>query len=74
MVIRLFGHPLPSNTWDALLPLYENDTRFVFRMVDPEHPENGAERDLRSAVGKFPVLVEGDKAVFEATAIIEYGV
>ncbi len=72
MVIQLFGHPFSSYTWKALIPFYENDTPFEFRTVDPEHPENGAELGLRSAVGKFPLLVEGDAAVFEATAIIEY--
>jgi glutathione S-transferase len=72
MVIQLFGHPFSSYTWKALIALYENDTPFEFRMVGPDHPENGAELSCRSAVGKFPLLVDGDTAVFEATAIIEY--
>lgn len=72
MVIQLFGHPFSSYTWKAEIALYENDTPFEFRMVGPEHPENGAELARRSAVGKFPLLVDGDDAVFEATAIIEY--
>jgi glutathione S-transferase len=72
MVIQLFGHPFSSYTWKAEIALYENDTPFEFRMVDPEHPGNGAELSRRSAVGKFPMLVDGDAAVFEATAIIEY--
>jgi glutathione S-transferase len=72
MVIQLFGHPFSSYTWKAKIALYENDTPFEFRMVGPDHPENGAELARRSAVGKFPLLVDGDAAVFEATAIIEY--
>jgi glutathione S-transferase len=72
MVIQLFGHPFSSYTWKALIALYENDTAFEFRMVDPDHPKNGAELSRRSAVGKFPLLVDGDASVFEATAIIEY--
>jgi glutathione S-transferase len=72
MVIQLFGHPFSSYTWKAEIALYENDTPFDFRMVDPGHPENGAELSRRSAVGKFPLLVDGDAVVFEATAIIEY--
>ena len=72
MVIQLFGHPFSSYTWKAEIALYENDTPFDFRMVGPDHPENGAELARRSAVGKFPLLVDGDAAVFEATAIIEY--
>jgi glutathione S-transferase len=72
MVIQLFGHPFSSYTWKAKIALYEYDTPFEFRMVDPEHPDNGAELSRRSAVGKFPLLIDGDAAVFESTAIIEY--
>ena len=72
MVIRLFGHPFSSYTWKALIAFYENDTPFEFRMVDPEHPEHGAELARYSAVGKFPLLVDGEASVFEATAVIEY--
>ena len=72
MVIQLFGHPFSSYTWKAEVALYENDTPFDFRMVDPEHAENSAELARRSAMGKFPLLVDGNAAVFEATAIIEY--
>lgn len=72
MVIQLFGHPFSSYTWKAEIALYENATPFDFRMVGPDHPENGAELARRSAVGKFPLIVDDDTAVFEATAIIEY--
>jgi glutathione S-transferase len=72
MVIQLFGHPFSSYTWKAKIAFYENETPFEFRMVGPEHPENGAELSRRSAAGKFPLLVEADAEVFEATAIIEY--
>ena len=72
MVIQLFGHPFSSYTWKAQIAFYENDTPFKFRMIDPDHPENSAELSRRSAVGKFPLLVDADAAVFEATAIIEY--
>ena len=72
MVIQLFGHPFSSYTLRAKIAFYENHTPFEFRMVDPEHTENSAELTRRSAMGKFPLLVEGEAAVFEATAIIEY--
>lgn len=72
MVMQLFGHPFSSYTWKAQIALYENDTPFEFRMIDPEHQENGTEVSRRSAVGKFPLAVDGEAAVFEATAIIEY--
>ncbi len=72
MVAQLFGHPFSSYTWKAEIALHEKDTPFEFRILDPEHPENGTELSRRSAVGKFPLLVDSDVAVFEATAIIEY--
>lgn len=72
MVIQLFGHPFSSYTWKAQIALYENDTPFEFKMIDPDHPENSSELSRLSAVGKFPMLVDGNAAVFEATAIIEY--
>ena len=72
MVIRLFGHPFSSYTWKALIAFQENDTPFDFRMTGPAHPENAAELARHSAMGKFPMLIDGDHVVFEATAIIEY--
>ena len=72
MVIQLFGHPFSSYTWKALIAFHENGTPFDFRMIDPEHPENGAELARRWPLAKFPLLVDGEAAMFEATAIIEY--
>jgi len=70
--LQLFGHPFSSYTWKALIPFYENAIPFTVRMLDGEHPENGAELARRSPMGKFPLLVDGETAVFEATSIIEY--
>jgi glutathione S-transferase len=72
VTIQIFGHPFSSYTWKALIALHEHGTPFEFRMIGPDHPENGAELARCSAVGKFPLLMEGEAAVFEATAIIEY--
>ena len=72
MVIQLFGHPFSSYTWKALIALYEDDTPFDFRILGPEHPENGAELARRWPLAKFPLLVDGEQVVFEATAIIEH--
>lgn len=72
MALELFGHPFSSYTWKALIALYENDTPFAFRTLGPDHPGNGAAFAALSPVGKFPVLVDGDRAIAEATAIIEY--
>jgi glutathione S-transferase len=70
--MQLFGHPFSSYTWKALIALYENGTPFELRILDPDHPDNGAELARRWPLAKFPLLVDGDRAVFEATAVIEY--
>jgi len=70
--MELFGHPFSSYTWKTLIPLYENGTAFTFRNVDPSEPGNFAELAGRWPLGKFPLLVDGEKQVFETSAIIEY--
>lgn len=72
MSLQLFGHPFSSYTWKALIPLYENATPFTFRIIEGDHPENAAELARLSPMGKFPLLVDGETSVFEATCIIEY--
>ena len=71
-MLELFGHPFSSYCWKALIALYENDTPFVFRMADAEHPENATRLQAISPQGKFPVLVEDGRAIFETSVIIEY--
>jgi glutathione S-transferase len=70
--LRLFGHPFSSYTMKALIALYENETPFDFRILGPDHPENGAELARRWPVARFPLLVDGKTTVFETSAIIEH--
>ena len=70
-MLELFGHPFSSYTWKALIPLYENETPFTFRMIDGEHPENIQRLHALSPQRKFPLLVDGDTAVFESSVVIE---
>lgn len=72
MTLELYGHSFSSYTWKALIPLHENDTPFTFRPIDPDHPENGATLAKLSPMGKFPLLTDGDRAIFESTSIIDY--
>ena len=71
-MLQLYGHPFSSYTWKALIPLYANGTPFEFRSVDPGEPDNGAFVAAAHPAGKFPVLVDGDTTVIEATSIVEY--
>ncbi|HEY8385209.1 MAG TPA: glutathione S-transferase family protein [Porticoccaceae bacterium] len=71
-MVELFGHPFSSYTWKALIPLYENATPFVLRVIDDQHPDNVTRLRAHSPVGKFPLLVDGDTVLFESSVIIEY--
>ena len=71
-MLALYGHPFSSYTWKALIALYANDIAFEFRMVDADHPENGEFVQSAGPLGKFPVLLDGEKVIFEATSIVEY--
>lgn len=69
-MLVLYGHPFSSYTWKALIALYANDTPFEFRiMEDPVHVARVA---AASPAGKFPLLVDGEREVFEASVIAEY--
>jgi glutathione S-transferase len=70
--MQLFAHPFSSYSQKVLIALYENETPFAFRMLAPENPENGAEFAARWPLKRFPILVDGDRTVFEASSIIEY--
>ena len=72
MTLQLFGHPFSSYTWKVLIPLWANATPFEFRMVDPAHPDNGAELKRRWRFGQFPLLVDEGRTVAESTCIIEH--
>lgn len=71
-MLQLFGHPFSSYTWKALIPLYAHAVPFAFRMLGPDHPESQVVVQQRTPAGKFPLLLDGEKAVFEATGIVEY--
>ncbi len=70
--LALYGHLFSSYTWKALIPLYANGTEFEFRDVSPQQAQNATFVQAAHPAGKFPVLVDGDKVVVEATSIVEY--
>jgi len=69
-VLVLYGHPFSSYTWKALIALYDRAIPFKFRSMEEEG--SGPVVIAASPLGKFPLLVDGDEQVFEATAIIEW--
>ena len=72
MSLALYGHPFSSYTQKVLIALYENKTPFDFRCLGPETPQHAAEWLRRWPLGKFPLLVDGERNVVETSIIIEY--
>ena len=71
-MLTLYGHPFSSYTWKALIPLYANGTAFEFRLIGGANAEDDAFVAAASPLGKFPVLVDSDVTVFEASCVVEY--
>ena len=71
-MLALYGHPFSSYTQKVLIALYANGTPFAFRAMGGDHPDHAARVANATPGGKFPLLVDGNTEVFEATCIIEY--
>ncbi|HUP90939.1 MAG TPA: glutathione S-transferase family protein [Solimonas sp.] len=72
MSLVLYGHAFSSYTQKVLIALYENRTPFEFRGLGPDTPQHSAEWLSRWPLGKFPLLVDGERSVVETSIIIEY--
>ena len=70
--LALYGHPFSSYSWKALIALYANGTDFEFRQVPDGVPADYAFVQQAHPAGKFPILIDGDAQVIEATAVIEH--
>ncbi|QKG69954.1 glutathione S-transferase family protein [Erythrobacter mangrovi] len=71
-MLALYGHPFSSYTWKALIGLYANGTEFEFKQLVPGDAEQAKLLARLHPACKFPVLIDGDRTIIEATAIIEY--
>jgi glutathione S-transferase len=68
--VKLYSHPFSSYSQKVLIALYENDTPFDYRNL--EEPAANAELAALWPLKRFPVLVDRDQTVLEATTIIEH--
>jgi glutathione S-transferase len=69
---KLYAHPFSSYCQKALIALYENATPFEWRLLEaPDSPEV-LEFEALWPIKRFPMLVDGDRVVMEASIIIEY--
>ena len=71
-MLELFGHPFSSYTWKALIALHEGAMPFRFRALSPDEPEIYADLVKLWPLGKFPVLLDGERPIPESTVIIEH--
>ena len=72
MSLELHGHLFSSYTWKALIALYANQTPFEFREIEMAVPKFESFTGRVHPSGQFPVLVDGDAIVVEASSIIEH--
>jgi glutathione S-transferase len=72
-MLALYGHPFSSYTWKAEIALRAAALPYELRMIDADHPEHGEFLASHGGpLGKFPVLVDRDSVLFEASVIIEH--
>jgi len=72
-MLALYGHPFSSYTWKAQIALHALGLDYDFRVIDDEHPDNGQFIATQAGPqGQFPVLVDGENVIFEATCVVEY--
>lgn len=55
-----------------LVALYENGTPFELRTIGPDTPQHTAEWLRRWPMQRFPLLLDGERQLVEATIAIEY--
>jgi glutathione S-transferase len=71
MSLTLYAHPFSSYSQKVLIALYENATRFAWRVLDGG-PEVTQEWTRLWPMAQMPVLRDGDRTVVESTVIIEH--
>src|ERR1700751_1327680 len=67
----MYLHPLSSYVQKAKTAFYEKGIPLEERMLDGSEPV-ASDFAALWPIGRFPVIVDGDRTVFEATSIIDY--
>ena len=72
MALQLYFHPFSSYCQKALVALYENAVPFEPHLL--EGPDCPASRELAALwpMKRFPLLVDDERTIIEASCIIEY--
>src|SRR5918993_138924 len=72
MIPQLYAHPFSSYSQKVLIALYENDTSFEFCKLEPGNPFAMDTWMALWPLKRFPLLVDGERAIPEASIIIEH--
>lgn len=72
MPLQLFAHPFSSYCQKVLVALYEHAIPFEWRLLDGPDSPAMIELVQRWPLRKFPMLLDGERCVVEASCIIEY--
>lgn len=68
--MKLYAHPFSSYCQKVLIALYENGVSFQY--MNLEDAAANAELAALWPLGRFPVLVDKDRVIFESSSIIEH--
>ena len=68
MSLELFAHPFSSYCQKVLIALWADGTKFDYRLLEQDHPENFAELKRHWPFGQFPVLLEANTNPDKAAA------
>jgi glutathione S-transferase len=72
-MLALYGHPFSSYTWKAQIALHALGMDYELKELgDPATCENWQVVNSAGPQGQFPVLIDGENVIFEASCIVEY--
>jgi glutathione S-transferase len=69
-MLKLYAHPFSSYSMKALIPLYENETPFEYKVL--ESPESWAELAGLWPIKLMPLLIDGGNKIAESSIVIEH--
>lgn len=72
MSLKLYAHPFSSYCQKVLIALYENGIPFEWRMLSNDQPDIYQQFASIWPLKRFPLLMDGERAIVESSIIIEY--
>lgn len=70
-MLTLWSHPYAAYGQKAAVALYELGLPFELKLVNPQDADGMAVFRKLSPFGKMPVIVDGDRVVYESSIVVE---